>query len=104
MQRFQLSSRRFEGHTVLGDCVNGWMKKDTKGRPHLRIASPSGQEYCHSFQQPGKECQLPCPHACLHEKVPERLRQHALRRQGFKGMYYTAKESGASRIWKALVD
>ena len=104
MQRFQLSSRRFEGHTVLGDCVNGWMKKDTKGRPHLRIASPSGQEYCHSFQQPGKECQLPCPHACLHEKVPERLRQHALRRQGFKGKVFTAKESGASRIWKALVD
>ena len=93
MQRFQLSSRRFEGHTVLGDCVNGWMKKDTKGRPHLRIASPSGQEYCHSFQQPGKECQLPCPHACLHEKVPERLRQHALRRQGFKGMYSQRKRA-----------
>ena len=36
MKRFHVSSIRFEGHTVLGDCVAGWMEKDNKGRPKLR--------------------------------------------------------------------
>eukprot|EP00946_MAST-07B_sp_MAST-7B-sp1_P001658 g1658.t1 len=36
MQRFKSSSRRFEGHVILGDCVKGWLEKDTKGRPRLR--------------------------------------------------------------------
>ncbi len=85
MQRFKLSSRRFEGHVVLGDCVRGWMEKDSKGRPRLRVIGPGGHEYCHFFQQSEGECSLPCPYRCVHEKMPERLRQQALRQQGFKG-------------------
>jgi len=74
------------------------MEKDTKGRPRLRVSSASGQEYCHYFQQPGKECKLPCPHGCLHEKLPERLRQQALRRQGFKGNDFSPVEAGKDSI------
>ncbi len=85
MQRFKLTSIRFEGQIVMGDCVKGWLEKDTKGRPRLRVRSPNGKEYCHLYQQPGAECSLPCPYGCVHERMPEKLRQQALRRQGFKG-------------------
>ena len=101
MQRFQVMSRQFEGHDVLGDCVRGWMERDTQGRPRLRVMNSvggGGQEYCHLYQQSGKECSLPCPYNHLHEKMPERLRQAALRRQGFKGNDFSPVQAGSDTI------
>jgi hypothetical protein len=104
MKRFHVSSIRFEGHTVLGDCVNGWMEKDNKGRPKLRVpvsgkdSTNSSVLYCHYFQYGGKECRLPCPFGHVHEKIPEKLRQDALRKQGFKGNDFAPVEPGNETI------